>query len=266
MRKIVTWALCLLGMAATAKNFVLTSPNGEVVVNLNDEGGKLVYNVSYQGVQLLEDSPLGIVTDRLDFTKGVSIENSTEPQTLEKAYELRTIKQRNVRVAYRQAVLTVAGEGGKMVFLLDEKPLSDTIAVSKANAIPSEEENDDIYNDYFKVKTNVTLPAGKHILRMVVAQQYFDVDYFTLVKGANATDPEPIEETQSFANDIHMTPNTLQDYFVFDAHGVNLGIISGYGFDAAAEMLKSTSDIRNSGIYYLRNRTTGKMQAVRIAK
>ncbi len=114
MRKIVTWALCLLGMAATAKNFVVTSPNGEVVVNLNDEGGKLVYNVSYQGVQLLEDSPLGIVTDRLDFTKGVSIENSTEPQTVEKAYELRTIKQRNVRVAYRQAVLTVAGEGGKM--------------------------------------------------------------------------------------------------------------------------------------------------------
>jgi len=114
MRKIVTWALCLLGMAATAKNFVVTSPNGEVVVNLNDEGGKLVYNVSYQGAQLLEDSPLGIVTDRLDFTKGVSIENSTEPQTVEKAYELRTIKQRNVRVAYRQAVLTVAGEGGKM--------------------------------------------------------------------------------------------------------------------------------------------------------
>ena len=114
MRKIVTWALCLLGIAATAKNFVVTSPNGEVVVNLNDEGGKLVYNVSYQGVQLLEDSPLGIVTDRLDFTKGVSIENSTEPQTVEKAYELRTIKQRNVRVAYRQAVLTVAGEGGKM--------------------------------------------------------------------------------------------------------------------------------------------------------
>ena len=43
MRKIVTWALCLLCMAATAKNFVVTSPNGEVVVNLNDEGGKLVY-------------------------------------------------------------------------------------------------------------------------------------------------------------------------------------------------------------------------------
>ena len=90
MRKIVTWALCLLGMAATAKNFVVTSPNGDVVVNLNDEGGKLVYNVSYQGAQLLEDSPLGIVTDRLDFTKGVSIENSTEPLTVEKAYELRT--------------------------------------------------------------------------------------------------------------------------------------------------------------------------------
>ena len=106
--------MAVTAVVATAKNFVVSSPNGQIVVTLNDEGGKLSYNVSYQGTKVLEDSPLGVVTDRLDLTKSLSIEQCTDPQTVEKAYELRTIKQRNVRVAYRQAVLTVAGEGGKM--------------------------------------------------------------------------------------------------------------------------------------------------------
>ena len=115
MRKIfLTLLMAGMTMVAMAKDFVVTSPNGQVVVTLNDKDGNLRYNVCYQGVQILEDSPLGVVTDRLDFTKGLSIENASEPQTLEKAYELRTIKQSDVHVTYRQTVLTIAGEGGKM--------------------------------------------------------------------------------------------------------------------------------------------------------
>ena len=157
------------------------------------------------------------------------------------------------------AAVASANNSSSFQMFLDEKELTDEISVPQAS---SGEEN---YDDYNKVSANVTLPAGKHILRMEVTGNWFDVDYFTFVKGKDATDPEPIE-TQIITNDIQLNQNTLQDYFVFDAHGVNLGIISGYGFDAAAEMLKSSSDIRNSGIYYLRNRTTGKMQSVRIAK
>ena len=157
------------------------------------------------------------------------------------------------------AAVASANNTSSFQMFLDEKELTDKISVPQAS---SGEEN---YDDYNKVSANVTLPAGKHILRMEVTGNWFDVDYFTFVKGKGATDPEPIE-TQIITNDIQLNQNTLQDYFVFDAHGVNLGIISGYGFDAAAEMLKSSSDIRNSGIYYLRNRTTGKMQSVRIAK
>ena len=115
MRKIfLTLLMAGTAMAGMAKDCVVTSPNGKVVVTLNDDGGKLSYNVRYQDVQILEDSPLGIVTDRLDFTKGVSIENCTDPLAVEKAYELRTIKQHNVSVDYRQILLTIAGEGGKM--------------------------------------------------------------------------------------------------------------------------------------------------------
>ena len=157
------------------------------------------------------------------------------------------------------AAVASANNTSSFQMLLDGKELTEQIAVPQAK---SGEEN---YDDYNKVSANVTLPAGKHVLRFEVTGNWLDVDYFTFVKGKDATDPEPIE-TQAFTSNIQLDQNSLQDYFVFDAHGVNLGIISGYGFDAAAEMLKSSSDIRNSGIYYLRNRTTGKMQYVRIAK
>lgn len=157
------------------------------------------------------------------------------------------------------AAVASANNTSSFQMSLDGKELTDKISVPQAS---SGEEN---YDDYNKVSANVTLPAGKHILRMDVTGDWFDIDYFTFVKGKDATDPEPIE-TQIITNDIQLNQNTLQDYFVFDTHGVNMGVISGYGFDAAAQLLSESSRVKSSGIYYLRNRTTGKMQSVRIAK
>lgn len=165
------------------------------------------------------------------------------------------------------AAVAAAGSTSSFQLSLDGKELTDVITVPAAS---SGEEN---YDDYNKVSANVTLPAGQHILRMDVTGAWFDVDYFTFVAGANATDPEPItkdpnngDDPMALAGNINLNANTLQDYYVFDVHGVNLGVLSAYGFDAAAEILKSSSDLKASGIYYLRNRATGKMHSVRIAR
>ena len=108
----------------------------------------------------------------------------------------------------------------------------------------------------------VTLAAGKHVLRLDVTKEYFDIDYINFVKG-----DVPVEEDPMFVQpSIQIDENGLQDYFVFDAHGVNLGVLSAYGFEGAAEILQNTGDIKASGIYYLRNRWTGKMQSVRISR
>jgi len=97
------------------------------------------------------------------------------------------------------------------------------------------------------------------------------VDYFTFVAGANATDPEPISGgddpgTTAIAQDVNYDANRLQDYHVFDQNGVHMGILSAYGFEAAKEILKSSSAVKNSGVYYLRNRFTGAMQNVRVVR
>jgi hypothetical protein len=161
------------------------------------------------------------------------------------------------------AAVAAAGSTSSFQLSLDGKELTNVITVPAAK---SGEEN---YDDYNKVKANVSLTAGTHILRMTVTGSWFDIDYFTFVKGKDATDPEPIEiedDPMFVQPSIQIDENGLQDYFVFDVHGVNLGVLSAYGFEGAAEILQNTGDIKASGIYYLRNRWTGKMQSVRISR
>ncbi len=161
------------------------------------------------------------------------------------------------------AAVASANNTSSFQMSLDGKELTDKISVPQAS---SGEEN---YDDYNKVSANVTLPAGKHILRMDVTGDWFDIDYFTFVKGKDATDPEPIEkdeDPQFVQQNIKLDNNARQDFHVFDQNGVHMGVLTAYGFDAAKEILKTSNDIKASGIYYLRSRTTGKMQAVRIAK
>jgi GH35 family endo-1,4-beta-xylanase len=112
------------------------------------------------------------------------------------------------------------------------------------------------WDDYADVTAEVALPAGKHILRMDVAAEYFDIDYLNFVKKGEI----------SIGKKLRLDNNTLQDYYVIDAQGVRMGVLSAYGFEAAAQLLKSSSAVKSSGIYFLRNRTTGKLQSVRITK
>ena len=164
----------------------------------------------------------------------------------------------------------VSGEGGRMVFTLDGEQIGDTIEVSKKGAVEGEEVDESVYGDFYKVKTNVNIKkTGTQILRMTVVKQWFDLDYINFAKGKDAEDNAPIGSegiSVSPIVTIHMDRNTLQQYYIIDMHGVRMGAISGYGFEAAAENLKNSGSIRASGVYYLRNRATGEMKSVRIVR
>ena len=171
------------------------------------------------------------------------------------------------------AAVAAAGSTSSFQLSLDGKALTDVISV------PAAKQGEENYDDYNKVSANVSLTAGKHILRMTVTGSWFDVDYFTFVKGKDATDPEPIVSEEPgtepgtdpdtpavIGQNINYNPNALQHYFVFDMHGVNMGVMSAYGFDGAAEILRTSADVKASGVYLLRNRFTGEMQKVRVIK
>ena len=184
------------------------------------------------------------------------------------------------------AAVAAAGSTSSFKMSLDGKAITDEISVPAAK---SGEEN---YDDYNKVKVNVTLPAGKHILRMDVTGAWFDVDYFTFVAGKDATDPEPLgggdEPGQGGDNPgqggdnpgqggdnpgvgistapVHYEVPTLSAYDVFDMNGVRLGRMSAYTMDEAVSTLKSTSDIKVQGIYMLRSVKNGMVKTVRVIR
>ena len=142
----------------------------------------------------------------------------------------------------------VAADGtGSFVFKVGDKVVSDTLSYTG-----------DSWTDFSEVQGKIHLDAGEQILTLEVTKEYIDVDWFE-IKAAG-------DGAESIVQKVNLNNNTLQHYTVLDMQGVNMGVISGYGFKAAAEMLKESSKVKSSGVYYLRSHTTGKMHSVRIAK
>jgi GH35 family endo-1,4-beta-xylanase len=74
------------------------------------------------------------------------------------------------------------------------------------------------------------------------------------------------DEPIAIGNKIRLEQNTLQSYDVFDVQGMRLGKLSAYGLNDAAKSLRTSSAAKSSGIYFLRNRKTGKMQSVGVVR
>ena len=112
------------------------------------------------------------------------------------------------------------------------------------------------WDDYFDVTADVTLPAGKHVLRMDVTAEYFDVDFFDFKK----------KDEIGIRTKARMETPVLADYDVFDMNGVRLGRMSAYSMNEAVTMLKNSSAIKVQGLYLLRSVSNGAVKSVRIAR
>ncbi len=142
---------------------------------------------------------------------------------------------------------TVAANGdGAVVFKVGDKVVSDTLKYSGTS-----------WTDFDEISGSITLEKGEQILTMEIAKGYIDVDNFQIKEAGT----EAIAQKVEFVDN-----NARQDYHVFDQNGVHMGVLTAYGFDAAKEILQSSSAVKASGVYYLRNRTTGKIQPVRVSR
>ena len=127
------------------------------------------------------------------------------------------------------AAVAAAGNTSSFKLSLDGKDITEEIAVPAAS---SGEEN---YDDYNKVKANVTLPAGEHVLRFTVVGSWLDIDYFTFVKGKDATDPEPIDQ---------------QLYRVYGLNGSFVGTVFATSVIEAQSKVRSM--VSEKGVYLIR--------------
>lgn len=139
---------------------------------------------------------------------------------------------------------------------LDGKELTGDISVPKNDG----EEN---YDDYNKVQKNVTLPAGEHILRFTVVGSWMDVDYFTFVKGKDATDPESIGDSTTFMENRLRLPTEAENYRIFDMNGGFLGFVRAAG---AQELKSNTASLVKRGGVYLAKSANGRVMRLQVTK
>ncbi len=146
------------------------------------------------------------------------------------------------------------GTGAAIKYYIDDAAVTDEIKIDQ-----TADNKWDVYKD-FSAKTS-KIAAGEHVLKLEITGDYANIDYFTFKEGTEESKPP-----EALPGTLQMNMDVLEDYFVFDQQGVRLGTLSAYGFDAAKDILKSSAAVKQQGVYYLRSRSTGKVQSVRIVR
>ncbi len=93
MKKILTLLLFVSSASFLhSETFEMKSPDGKLCVEFSLTDGKANYRVSYDGIQALESSPLGFVSNICDYSTGLEY-LSKEESTIDERYELDRIKR-----------------------------------------------------------------------------------------------------------------------------------------------------------------------------
>ncbi|WP_416340449.1 glycoside hydrolase family 97 catalytic domain-containing protein [Proteiniphilum sp.] len=115
MKKLLTLILmtCLF-QHISANDFIIVSPDRNLQVLIFLKEGTLNYNVSYKGKNILEDSPLGMVTNVSDFSRDLVFVEKKE-QVVNKTYNEPKIKQSHVEYRANEVVATYQTPQGEKI-------------------------------------------------------------------------------------------------------------------------------------------------------
>ena len=115
MKKLLISAAMMLAMiTANAENLKVTSPDGRLIVNLEDKGGIVTYAVNYDGQEVIKPSQLGFISDVGDFSKGLTFKKSKTHEVNDR-YNIRNIKARNVEYHANELNATYADNQNREV-------------------------------------------------------------------------------------------------------------------------------------------------------
>lgn len=106
MKKLLTLLLntCLF-QSTFANDFIIVSPDRNLEVSVFLKEGTLNYNVNYKGKVILEDSPLGMITNVSDFSRNLVFVEKRE-QVVNKTYTEPKIKKSHVEYLANEVVST----------------------------------------------------------------------------------------------------------------------------------------------------------------
>lgn len=96
MKKLIILCCFVIASAAYSQNTMsVSSPDGELALNVLVKSDQAVYSITYKGGIVLEDSPLGLITNEGDFSTNIKFVSSTTAK-VEETYSQTRIKQSQV--------------------------------------------------------------------------------------------------------------------------------------------------------------------------
>lgn len=114
MKTIIFGVSLLISAVAWASPLTVASPDGKLKVVTDVAGGRPVYSVIYDGNTILENSPLGLLTDVGDLSKGMSLVGS-ETSKVSKSYDQDKIKKSHIDYEANRLVTTLRNDKGHEV-------------------------------------------------------------------------------------------------------------------------------------------------------
>ena len=112
MKKNLLFALGLcLSMGSFADNHTVCSPDGKLMLTVNNEGGRPSYTISYDGVKVLRPSALGLTADYGDFTQDMKLVKVTEKR-IQVSYDMTRTKRAHVSYGANQLTLDMVNAKG----------------------------------------------------------------------------------------------------------------------------------------------------------
>ncbi len=102
---IISSLALLASLPLAAEESTVCSPDGKLVVTVNDDGGHANYTVTYAGQPILRTSRLGLKTNIGDFTTGLKL-TATKTGKVDKHYTMTRTKASEAHYVANQAALT----------------------------------------------------------------------------------------------------------------------------------------------------------------
>ena len=111
MRKLFLSILMTSSVLAWAGDVVVSSPDGQLQVTVNNAGGRLFYSATHGGQTVMEPSALGLKTSIGDFTRNLSLLDHQQ-ETVENHYSMRGTKASKGNYMATKAVMNLQTKDG----------------------------------------------------------------------------------------------------------------------------------------------------------
>ena len=118
--------MLLLSLSVAAREVSVSSPKGQLVVTISDNGGRATYSVTLDGRQMLLPSQLGFKADIGNFAQGLTIKDTHE-ENISKGYDMWQTKQKHTLYVARQLTVdfeNAQGQKMSVVFSVSDNDIA----------------------------------------------------------------------------------------------------------------------------------------------